>query len=344
MQELPLITNELIISKLKHISHPRTYEPVINFLSKIVINDGIVVFGIKANKAEIPVFEKLKSECEKAISNIDGIKKVTISLYSEDEETSKKAPLPNVKKIILVASGKGGVGKSTIAFNLALSLVKQGKRVGICDVDIYGPSLPQLSGIYKKPIIENNLVIPHVKYDLEMMSVGFLVDEGAPLVWRGPMTSKMLFQLLRMTNWGIQDQLDYLIIDTPPGTGDVHLSLAENYKIDGAIVVSTPQALATADAAKGIEMFNKMGIPVLGIIQNMSFFEDAGGSKHYIFGKDGATNLAKKYSSRLLGDIPIFQNLMESSNTGKPITLLDESSKASIAFKDMAIKLLDIIE
>lgn len=338
MQAMSPITEEFITSKISNISHPKSGESVLKFISKIVINDGVVVFGIKANKSDLESFNKMKDLCEKQLQGIDGIRKLSVSLYAEDPKIEKATPVKGVKKVIVVASGKGGVGKSTIAFNLALALAELGKKVGIVDVDIYGPSLPQLSGIYQKPVIDNDLVIPHSKFGIKLMSVGYLVEPGAALVWRGPMTSKMLFQLIRMTNWGVDGELDYLIVDTPPGTGDVHLSLAENYKIDGAIVVSTPQELATTDAAKGIDMFSKLNIRVLGIVQNMSYFEDLSGEKHYIFGKDGASKLAKKYKLELLADLPISKDLAEACDSGKPLVLMDKKSNISDAFRSLALK------
>lgn len=222
-----------------------------------------------------------------------------------------------VDKVIMVASGKGGVGKSTIAFNLAISLAQQGKKVGLVDVDIYGPSLPTLAGISRRPVLEENLMIPHKKYGIKLMSVGFLVDGADALIWRGPMTTKMLYQLIRLTNWDFDGEgLDYLIIDTPPGTGDVHLSLAENYKVDGAIVISTPQELAVADVTRAMTMFKKLEIPVLGIIENYSYLE-LDGRKQYVFGAPGASSkLAKKFGTKVLAEIPISQELSDA----KPVT------------------------
>lgn len=327
------ISQDFIANKIADVKHPKSKESVLKFISKIVIHDNSVVFGIKADKADLPSFEKMKKDCEECLKEIPNVK---ISLYSEDEKVVKNAPVKGVKKVVVVASGKGGVGKSTVAFNLAIAMAGQGKKVGIVDVDIYGPSLPKLSGISHKPIIEDNMVMPHEKFGLKMMSVGFLVEKDAPLVWRGPMTSKMLYQLIRMTNWG---ELDYLVVDTPPGTGDVHLSLAENYKIDGAIVVTTPQELAVVDAAKGIEMFNKLNIPVIGIVENMSYYEDEDGKKHYIFGKDGAEKLAKKYKTKVLVQFPIYPELTKASDNGAPLTVIDNAHPVSKLYNELCVKI-----
>lgn len=327
------ISQEFITNKIADVKHQKSNESVLKFISKIVINNDSVVFGIRADKADLQSFEKMKKNCEDILREIPNVR---ISLYSEDEKVVKNAPVKGVKKVIVVASGKGGVGKSTVAFNLSIALAEQGKKVGIVDVDIYGPSLPKLSGISQKPVIEENMVIPHSKFGVKMMSVGFLVEKDAPLVWRGPMTSKMLYQLIRMTNWG---ELDYLIVDTPPGTGDVHLSLAENYKIDGAIVVTTPQELALIDAAKGIEMFKKLNIPVIGIVENMSYYEDDSGKKHFIFGKDGAEKLASKFRIEVLAKFPIYPELTKASDNGAPITVMDNTHPISKLYDELCLKI-----
>jgi ATP-binding protein involved in chromosome partitioning len=246
--------------------------------------------------------------------------------------SSKK--VAGVQKIIIVASGKGGVGKSTIAFNLAVSLAQMGKKVGIVDVDIYGPSLPSLSGISKKPILENGLMLPHEKFGIKMMSVGFLVGAEDALIWRGPMTTKMLYQLIRLTNWG---KLDYLIIDTPPGTGDVHLSLAENYQIDGAIVASSPQGLAVADVKRALTMLGKLNIALIGIVENYSYMLEESGKKNYLFGDASASKkLAKMFKTKILAQIPINRELDEANSNARPLTYYKPKSEISLIFQDIA--------
>ncbi|MDF3047741.1 MAG: antiporter inner rane protein [Candidatus Midichloriaceae bacterium] len=242
---------------------------------------------------------------------------------------SKK--VAGVEKIIIVASGKGGVGKSTIAFNLAISLAQMGKKVGIVDVDIYGPSLPSLSGISKKPVLENGLMLPHEKFGIKMMSVGFLVGAEDALIWRGPMTTKMLYQLIRLTNWG---NLDYLIIDTPPGTGDVHLSLAENYEIDGAIMASSPQGLAVADVKRALTMLKKLDIPLIGIVENYSYILEANGKKNHLFGDSSASQkLAKAFKTKILAEIPISRELDEANSNARPLTYYKPKSEISLMFE-----------
>jgi len=246
--------------------------------------------------------------------------------------SSKK--VAGVQKIIMVASGKGGVGKSTIAFNIAVSLAQMGKKVGIVDVDIYGPSLPSLSGISKKPILEDGLMIPHEKFGIKMMSVGFLVGAEDALIWRGPMTTKMRYQLIRLTNWGT---LDYLIIDTPPGTGDVHLSLAENYEIDGSIMASSPQGLAVADVKRALTMLGKLNVPLIGIVENYSYIVEESGKKNYLFGDETASKkLAKTFKTEILAQIPISKELDEANSNARPLTYYKPKSEISLIFHDIA--------
>ncbi len=205
-------------------------------------------------------------------------------------------------------------------------------------MDIYGPSLPALSGLTQKPVLENDMMVPHKKYGIKLMSVGYLVDGADALIWRGPMTTKMLYQLIRMTNWAHDsNELDYLIIDTPPGTGDVHLSLAENYKIDGAIVVSTPQELVLTDVKRALTMFQKLSIPVIGIAENFSYMEQQDGKKLYLFGS-GQPNekLAKQFNTNVIASIPMMQDLNDSCANGKPITFFDVTHPVSQIFEEMA--------
>lgn len=278
--------------------------------SKIIIKDGAVIFSIQGDQN----YKIIKQKLEEQILQLEGVNKVSIAITANTAD-QKKTPIPGVKNIILIASGKGGVGKSTVAANFAVSLAKSGKKVALCDADLYGPSVPRLFDIYKKPPLENNFMIPHEKCGIKLMSVGFLVDQKEAAVWRGAMTTKVLYQLLRMTNWG---DVDYLIIDTPPGTGDVHLSLAENYPIYGAIIVTTPQMLAIQDAEKGINMYQKLGVKMLGIIENMAYLEDATGKKNYIFGNNNLAKIAQANGVPYLGQIPLLPAIAESSDFGKP--------------------------
>lgn len=224
--------------------------------------------------------------------------------------------LPNIKHIIAVASGKGGVGKSTTAVNLALALVAEGKRVGLLDADIYGPSQPQMLGVTERPQTQDKKVLPLIRYGLQSMSIGYLVDAKAAMVWRGPMVSMALQQLLHDTLW---DDLDYLVIDLPPGTGDVQLTLAQKIPVSGAVIVTTPQDLALLDARRACEMFKKVSVPVLGVVENMStHICSACGYEEAIFGKGGGQHLAEQYEVELLGSLPLDMQIREQTDGGEP--------------------------
>jgi ATP-binding protein involved in chromosome partitioning len=226
-----------------------------------------------------------------------------------NKQQKQKSRLKGVNKIIVIASGKGGVGKSTIAANLAISLAEAGYKVGLLDSDVYGPSVPRIFEINQKPEVIEGLLQPHKKFGIKLMSMGFLVPEKSALIWRGPMLTKAIHQLFKMTAWG---DLDYLIVDTPPGTGDIHLSIAENYVIDGAIVITTPQKLALVDAFKAVDMFVKLGIDIIGIIENMSYYiNSTSGENEYIFGKSNLLNYCEDKKIKFMERIPLDQDLSD---------------------------------
>jgi ATP-binding protein involved in chromosome partitioning len=303
MQVMSSQLSTLVIDTLSSIINPVTGKSITANFSKIVIKENSLFFSIYADLQSAHLIEPIRQICEAKLKELNAFKKISISITSQP--MSKH--ISGIRKIIAVASGKGGVGKSTIAFNLALALSAKGLKVGLVDADIYGPSLPHLADINFQPKLENNLMVPLEKFGLKLMSIGFLVEPGSATVWRGPMITKALHQLIHLTQWG---DLDFLIIDTPPGTGDVHLSLAEKCQIDGAVIVTTPHALAVADARKGINMYEKLGIRVLGIIENMSYFAQ-GDKKHYIFGKESGHDLARRCKLPLLAQIPLDKHIAE---------------------------------
>ncbi|XP_055274196.1 iron-sulfur protein NUBPL [Moschus berezovskii] len=253
----------------------------------------------------------------------------------------KQKPIEGVKQVIVVASGKGGVGKSTTAVNLALALAANdlSKAVGLLDVDVYGPSVPKMMNLKGNPeLSQSNLMRPLLNYGIACMSMGFLVEETAPLVWRGLMVMSAIEKLLRQVDWG---QLDYLVVDMPPGTGDVQLSVSQNIPISGAVIVSTPQDIALMDAHKGAEMFRKVHVPVLGLVQNMSVFQ-CPKCKHktHIFGADGARRLARTLDLDILGDIPLHLNIREASDTGQPIVISQPESDEAKAYLRIATEVV----
>ena len=245
----------------------------------------------------------------------------------------QKTKLDKISNVILVSSGKGGVGKSTIASNIAISLAASGYKVGLLDSDIYGPSIPRIFNINQKPEITDGLIQPHEEQNIKLMSIGFLVPEGSALVWRGPMLTKAIHQLFKLTNWG---NLDYLIVDTPPGTGDIHLSIAENYVIDGAAIVTTPQKLVLIDAFKAVDMYDKLQIKIMGIIENMSYLSNPiNQNKEYIFGKSNLQNYCDDKKIDFLGSIPMSQKL-----ASKMLLTKNDDKELEKTFKSITQKIL----
>ena len=249
----------------------------------------------------------------------------------------KKKPINGTKFTIMVSSAKGGVGKSTFAINLTFALQKKGKKVGLLDADIYGPSLPKMIGLKEKPKTDGKLLFPLEKYDAQFMSLGFLVDDKTPMIWRGPMVISAIKTLTEKVSW---KELDFLIIDMPPGTGDTQLTFAQDVKIDGAIIVSTPQELALMDVERGIQMFDKTKIKIVGLVDNMSFFISDDGKKHNIFGEGGVERTAKEFNKKFLGKIPISTKLRESADLGLPLTYKEPDHEISKAFGEIADKIM----
>ena len=250
----------------------------------------------------------------------------------------KKNKIKGVKKIIAVSSGKGGVGKSTIAVNLAIALKNLKYNIGILDADIYGPSIPKMIGILEKPKSEDGInLIPIKKFNLQCMSIGFMVSEETPMIWRGPMVASTIKTFANKVLW---DNVDYLIIDMPPGTGDALLTFSQEIDIDGAVIITTPQDIAIIDVKRGIEMFKRTNVKILGIIENMTSFTSNDGVEHFIFGKDGAKNIADKFNIELLGQIPINIDLRKGSDEGLPFVEFNTENKVSKVFKDISEKII----
>ena len=249
----------------------------------------------------------------------------------------KKNPIKGTKSTIMVSSAKGGVGKSTFAINLTFALQKKGKKVGLLDADIHGPSLPKMIGLNDKPKTDGKFLFPLEKYGAQFMSLGFLVDEKTPMIWRGPMVISAIKTLTEKVAW---KDLDYLVVDMPPGTGDTQLTFAQDVKIDGAIIVSTPQELALMDVQRGIQMFDKTKIKIVGLVDNMSFFKTEDGKKHNIFGEGGVEKTAKEFKKNFLGKIPISTKLRESADLGLPLTYKEPGDEISKVFLEIADKVM----
>ena len=292
-----------------------------DFISNIVIRDNDVGFSIDIASRSLSEGEETRQRLKHEVREIDNIGKITISLTSSraspvENKTKVKHYIDNVRNIILVAAGKGGVGKSTIAVAIAEGLQTLGKKVGIVDADIYGPSIPQMFGIEGVPEVTGNKMIPHDARGIQINSIGFLT-KGAAVAWRGPMASKAIYQLLSVTAW---KDLDYLIIDMPPGTGDIHLSILENYHVTGAVIVTTPQKISQIDVQKAIDLYRKFNLNIYGIIENMSYLVDASTGDHIqIFAGESGKYLSEKYNIPLIAKLPLVPQLSASCDNGKPL-------------------------
>jgi ATP-binding protein involved in chromosome partitioning len=345
-----MITQDLILKALKHVIDPDLKKDLVslNMIDNVKIEGKNVSFTIVLTTPACPLKESFRKACVEAIhKHADKDANVTVNFSSRVTSkrlNEKEAMMKGVKNIIAVASGKGGVGKSTVAANLAIALSKLGSKVGLIDADIYGPSVPVMFGLEgaKPEIVDAGgepKMKPVEKYGIKILSIGFFVDTNQALIWRGPMASSALKQLFTDGEWG---ELDYLVIDMPPGTGDIHLTLVQTVPVTGVAIVSTPQKVALADARKGVSMFRQdvINVPVLGLIENMSFFtpEELPDNKYYIFGKDGCKKLAEELNVPLLGQIPLVQSIRESGDAGSPVTL-NENSVVSNAFIELAQKI-----
>ena len=338
------LSKELILSALAGVEDPDLKKDLVSLgmIKDLTVSDEQVDFTVVLTTPACPLKEKIRKDCEDAVIKVAGDKvKINITMSSNvTTMRDKAAVLPHVKNIIAIASGKGGVGKSTITSNLAVALAQSGASVGVIDADIFGPSIPVMFNCeHEQPdvIQENgkNLIKPLVQYGVKLISIGFLAPPDSAVVWRGPMASSALKQFISDTDWG---ELDYLLIDLPPGTSDIHLTLVQTLPVTGAVIVTTPQKVALADAIKGLAMFKQpqINVPVLGIVENMAWFtpEELPENKYFIFGEGGGKNLADKFDVPLLGQIPLVQGIRESGDSGLPAVL--KSGITAEAFMELA--------
>ncbi|MFT4061175.1 MAG: Mrp/NBP35 family ATP-binding protein [Edaphocola sp.] len=341
-----MINEEAVLNALKNVDDPDLGKDIVtlNMVRDLVIEGNKVTFTVELTTPACPMKEAIKNACITAVKIfVDKEAEVSVNMTAR-VNTNRKDPrdiLPKVKNIIAVASGKGGVGKSTVATNLALALAQEGAKVGLLDADIYGPSAPIMFGIQgERPMMRNvgekGMIEPIERFGVKVMSIGLLVDEKQAVIWRGPMATSAIRQFIGDVYW---DELDYLILDLPPGTGDIHLTLVQTIPITGALIVTTPQAVAMADARKGIMMFRQgqINVPILGVVENMAYFTpgELPENKYYLFGKNGGKELAEQFEIPFLGEVPIVQSIREGGDKGFPAVLNDEPvSKA--AFKHIA--------
>jgi ATP-binding protein involved in chromosome partitioning len=365
------VTQQQVLDSLAKVMSPRgTALTNANVLSAISVSDGKVFFSINVDAAEARAWESVRAQAEAAVRAIPGVTTAMIALTAERKAGSTAAPaphrhapgvqpvsshrppqgapspmarqaeIPGVAAVIAVASGKGGVGKSTTALNLALGLRDLGLRVGLLDADIYGPSVPRLTGIREKPQLnDEKKMIPLQRFGLAIMSIGFLVEEDTAMIWRGPMVMSAITQMLRDVVWGT---LDVLVVDMPPGTGDAQLTLAQNVPLKGAIIISTPQDLSLIDARRGLAMFKKVNVPVLGIVENMSYFQCPHcGTRSDIFGHGGARHEAERLGVPFLGEIPLHMSIRATSDSGTPVVASEPDGPHAEIYRAIGAKVRD---
>ena len=369
---MPEVDKDVVIQRLHGIRGPDDDRDIVRrgMVSDIVIANGRVMFSVTVPAERAAAFEPMRQAAETAVRTIPGVTGVMIVLTAEKKaggpgpaparpaapppaspprphqhaaRPPAKAEVPGVGAIIAVASGKGGVGKSTTAVNLALAMKANGLRIGILDADIYGPSLPRLLHLTGKPeAIGGRMLKPMEAYGVQTMSIGYLVEEETPMIWRGPMVVSALTQMLREVAWG---ELDVLVVDMPPGTGDAQLTMAQQVPLAGAIIVSTPQDLALIDARKGIAMFRRVDVPVLGIVENMSYFVAPDTGKRYdIFGHGGAKKEAERLGVPFLGEVPLVMAIRELSDAGTPIVVAEPDGPHAAAYREIAARAWETIQ
>jgi len=373
------VTQQQVLDSLRQVASPRGVPLTnANVLSEISVTDGKVFFSINVDATEARAWESVRAQAEAAVRAIPGVTAAMIALTAERKPgspppapaphrhahshspgvqpvaahrppqggaspMSKQAEIPGVAAVIAVASGKGGVGKSTTALNLALGLRDLGLRVGLLDADIYGPSVPRLTGIHEKPQLnDDRKMIPIQRFGLAIMSIGFLVEEDTAMIWRGPMVMSAITQMLRDVAWGT---LDILVVDMPPGTGDAQLTLAQNVPLKGAVIISTPQDLSLIDARRGLAMFKKVNVPVLGIVENMSYFQcPECGTRSDIFGHGGARHEAERLGVPFLGEIPLHMSIRTTSDDGNPVVASDPDGPHAAIYRAIGTKVRDQLQ
>ena len=339
------LDKESVLEVLKPVQDPELQKSLVelNMIRNVAVDGGNVSFTLVLTTPACPLREFIREDCEKAVRSLSGVEKVDIEITAE---TPQQKPLPDrtgiagVKNILAVTSGKGGVGKSTVAINIAVALAKTGAAVGLIDADIYGPNAPTMMGLSEANVTVRDdngeqVLEPAFNHGVKMVSMGFLIDKDQPVVWRGPMLNGVIRQFLYQVQWG---ELDYMVVDMPPGTGDAQLTLAQAVPMAGAIIVTTPQTVALSDARRGLKMFEQLNVPILGLVENMSYFvpPDMPGKKYAIFGTDGGEKAAEELGVALLGKVPIEMPVREGGDNGLPIVLAQPESASAIALMDIA--------
>jgi ATP-binding protein involved in chromosome partitioning len=332
-------TKEQVLAALGKVQEPELHKDLVtlNMIRDLEIDGGKVSFTIMLTTPACPLVGQIKKDAEQAVTSVGGVEEVDVKTDSDVPNDGRMRGLVKmpIRNAIAVGSGKGGVGKSTISVNIAIALAKSGARVGLMDADIYGPNIPTMLGVEKLPPPQSEKLIPAKAYDIKMISMGLLVKPGQPLIWRGPMLNSAIRQFLSDVDWG---ELDYLIVDLPPGTGDAALSLAQALPLSGAIIVTLPQLVSLEDAGRGLNMFRQLEVPVLGIIENMSYLDLPDGTRMDVFGSGGGEQLADSMQAPFLGKVPMDPEVRVGGDSGKPIVVSNPESATAKALAEIAQK------
>ncbi|HXG53333.1 MAG TPA: Mrp/NBP35 family ATP-binding protein [candidate division Zixibacteria bacterium] len=341
------LTQDQVIEALRRVQDPELHRDIVSLgmVKDLAVRDGRIAFTVELTTPACPLRESIEGDCRRALADLPGVSGVEIRFGAQVRGSKSGGGetdlLPSVKNVVLVAAGKGGVGKSTVAANLAVALTRHGAATGLLDADIYGPSIPILMGVQRDPEkVEVNggyKIAPVVAHGVPVMSIGFFLGADQAVIWRGPMLGKALHQLMADVHWG---ELDYLVVDMPPGTGDVQITFSQQLRVSGAVLVATPQHVALADVIRAKSMFDKVMIPIVGLIENMSYFIcDGCGKRHEIFSRGGAQKAAERFAIPYLGEIPITPALREGGDRGVPILVQEPESPVSKSFLDIAARL-----
>ncbi len=346
-----MVTEEDIKSALKAVKYPGYSRDIVSFglVKEVAVNNGAVSLSMQLTGGSAEVAQQIKTESERVLKGLAGVEKVYVEVRHQGASAaagaqspwSQQNKVPGIRRIVAVASGKGGVGKSTVSVNLACALQHLGARIGLLDCDIYGPSIPLMMGINQRPTItEREKMAPPSNYGVKLMSMGFLLDGDQPVIWRGPMIMKTIQQFISAVEWG---ELDFLLVDLPPGTGDAQLSLCQTVPLDGGVIVTTPQEASLGVVRKGIAMFQKVNVPILGIVENMSYYTTPSGDRVEIFGHGGGQAEAQRQNVAFLGEVPLFQEIREGGDRGVPIVVSAPASPAGEVFIRVAETLRQLL-
>ena len=331
------ITNEMVINALSGVMDPELHQDLVTLkmVKDVVVNGGEISFTIELTTPACPLRNKIESDARQAVAALKGVTAVNINMSARVQSSGKSDSGQDhkIKNVVAIASGKGGVGKTTLAVNIAVSLAQTGACVGLLDADIYGPNIPIMMGVNQQPTADGDKLKPIEAFGVKLMSIGFLVEPGMPIIWRGPLLHKAIEQFINDVAWG---ELDYLIIDMPPGTGDVQISLAQTINLSGGVIVTLPQQVSVDDAMRGLEIFNKLNVPVLGVVENMSYLELPDGSRMDIFGEGGGVRMAEDANVPFIGSIPLDAGVRQGGDQGEPVVISDPDTASAKAMRSIA--------